>query len=215
MPFGFPPRFTESRTFHLSEDELLVAVKSTFESLGWGYTVPSGNEFHTHISMSGWSWGEALTAKLLPDGVIQVESKCHGPRPQIVDFGKNKQNVERFFAQLKHRIAQGPDSPFISASAHEPTAQAAQPLPKSSRVATIFIGCTLAIVLFATFLFLISAVIGLLTGHLYLLDRGGRGNGTLHGPWARIASGIILTFFAWIFVNVLRKRRRSRRSNRY
>jgi hypothetical protein len=60
MAFGFPPRFTQSRTFHLSQDELLAAVKSTFENLGWGYTVPSGNEFQTHISMSGWSWGEEL-----------------------------------------------------------------------------------------------------------------------------------------------------------
>jgi hypothetical protein len=212
MAFGFPPRFTESRTFHLSQDELPAAVKSTFENLGWGYTVPSGNEFQTHISMSGWSWGEELTAKVLRDGVIQVESKCHGYRPQIVDFGKNRANVETFFAQLQHRIAQGPDWTSISASAHQPIAQGNQPVPKNSRAAAVFIGCIVAFFLFAIFLFFISAVIGLLTGHLYLPDRGG-GSGTLHGPWARITSGIILMFFAWILVRVLRRRRQSRRSN--
>jgi hypothetical protein len=212
MAFGFPPRFTESRTFHLPPDELLAAVKSTFENLRWGYTVPSGNEFHIHISMSGWSWGEDLSVRLLPGGIIQVESKCHGYRPQIVDFGKNRANIETFFAQLQRTIAQGLYFTSVSASAHEPIAQGNQPLRKDSRAVAVFVGCLAAFFLVAVFLFFISAVIGLLSGHLYLPDRGG-GSGTLHGPWARITSGIILMFFAWILVLILRKRRRSRRSD--
>jgi len=42
-----------------------------------------------------------------------------------------------------------------------------------------------------------SAVVGLVTGHLFLL---GRGSLTVHGTWARILSALILmfgTFLAW------------------
>lgn len=208
MAFGFPPRFTESRTFYLPQDELITAVKSTFEKLGWGYTVPSANEFYTHISMSGWSWGEDLTAKLLLNGTVQVESKCHGYRPQIIDFGKNRANVERFFAQLQHTVTQGP----ISATAHEPISTGNPPLAKGSPAASVFIGCIITSFLLTLLAFFLSAVVGLLTGHLYLPTRGS-GGGTIHGVWARVVSAIVLIFLAWIFLQVFRGRRRSRHSD--
>jgi hypothetical protein len=101
MAFGFPARFTERRTFPDHQDALLAAVKSAMENLGWRYTVLWGEEFQASVPISGWSWGEKLSVKVLPGGVIQAESKCAGYRPQLFDFGKNKKNVKAFFDRIE------------------------------------------------------------------------------------------------------------------
>ncbi len=206
MAFGFPPHFSESRTIWLQPDELRTAVKSALENAGWSYQILSDDEFVARIPMTGWSWGEELTAKISPDGMIQVVSKCHGYRPQIIDFGKNRTNVELFFALVQHAIAQGP----VIGSATEPGSinQAKQPLPQKSPVGAIFFGCTLACFLFSLLMFLLFAVIGLLTGTLYIPGRGHEI--TLHGIWARIVSGLILLGFAWVLVLVFRNKSRKR-----
>jgi len=203
MAFGFPPRFSESRTIWLQPDELRTVVKSALESAGWSYQILSDDEFVARIPMTGWSWGEELTARISPDGMIQVVSKCHGYRPQIIDFGKNRTNVELFFALVQHAIAQGPV--IGSATEPEPITQAKSP---ANKVGSIFIGCTLTVFLLGLLMYLLFAVIGLVTGTLVM---PGRGNGiTLHGMWARIVSGLILLGFTWIAVLVFRKRRRKR-----
>jgi hypothetical protein len=201
MAFGFPPRFSESRTFWIPPDELRTVVKSVLQNAGWSYQMPSDDEFVARVPMTGWSWGEEFRASIFPDGKMQVVSKCHGSRPQIIDFGKNKTNVESFFAQVEHTIAQGP----ISGSASEPgpITQAKSP---ANRAGSIFIGCALTVFLLGLFLYLLFAVIGLLTGTLYMPGRGG--DLTLHGMWARIVSGLILLGFTWIAVLVFRKRKR-------
>jgi len=48
----------------------------------------------------------------------------------------------------------------------------------------------------------ISAVVGLLTGHLFLL---GRGSLIIHGIWARIVSAFILMFGAFLAWRIKRK----------
>src|SRR5258708_6656612 len=116
MAFGFPPRFSENRTFSIPPDELRTVVKSVLQNAGWSYQMPSDDEFVAQTPNSGWSWGEQVSARIFPDGKIQVVSKCHGYRPQIIDFGKNKANVELFFVQVQHTITRGP----ISASPTEP-----------------------------------------------------------------------------------------------
>jgi hypothetical protein len=105
MAIGFPARFTERRTFHLQMDELVVVVKSVLENLGWSYQVLGDNEFIASVHNSPFTFGEELRAKILPNGAIQVESKCvRGGMyrmPQIFDFGANRKNVEVFFAQIE------------------------------------------------------------------------------------------------------------------
>jgi hypothetical protein len=64
--------------------------------------------------------------------------------------------------------------------------------------AYIFNGCLVFIVLTFALYFLVTfieAVVGLLTGHLFLL---GRGSVTIHGTWARILSALILMFGAFL-----------------
>ena len=203
MAFGFPPRFSGSRTFPIPLDELRTVVKSVLQNAGWSYQMPADDEFVAQTPNSGWSWGEEFRARIFPDGKIQVVSKCHGYRPQLIDFGKNKSNVESFFAQVQHAIAQGAISGSVTQPG--PTTRAKAP---ANKVGSIFIGCTLTLFLFGLLMYLLFAVIGLLTGSLFL---PGRGSGiTLHGIWARIVSGVILLGFTWIAVLVFRKRRRKR-----
>lgn len=105
MAFGFPARFTESRAFHLRQDELLSDVKSALENLGWSYELLRGDEFIASVHNSPFTFGEAFRVKLLANGMLEVESTCiRGGlyrMPQIFDFGANRKNVEAFFAQLE------------------------------------------------------------------------------------------------------------------
>ena len=49
----------------------------------------------------------------------------------------------------------------------------------------------------------IEAVVGLLTGNLYLLGRGG--TLAIHGMWGRIVSALILIFGAFVVWRIKRK----------
>jgi hypothetical protein len=83
-----------------------AAVKSALEQLGWSYTAPSGGEFLASVPFSGWTWGEEFKVRILPGGVVEAESKCVTVRlPQVFDFGRNRQNVERFFARVERAAA--------------------------------------------------------------------------------------------------------------
>ena len=88
----------------------MAIVKSALENLGWSYELLSENEFSAALHNSPFTFGEEFTAQILPDGTIQVESKCRiggmYRMPQIFDFGANKQNVEAFFAQVE-RLTRG------------------------------------------------------------------------------------------------------------
>ncbi len=71
--------------------------------------------------------------------------------------------------------------------------------------ACIFKGCLVFIVVtFGLYVLVnfISAVVGVLTGHLFLL---GRGSVTIHGIWARVISALILMFGAFIAWRIKRK----------
>src|SRR5712692_4899957 len=78
-------------------------------------------------------------------------------------------------------------------------------LAENKSAAYIFNGCLVFIVVtFALYILVtfISAVVGLLTGHLFLL---GRGSLTIHGIWARILSALILMFGVFIAWRIKRK----------
>ena len=88
-------------------DELVIVVKSALKNVGWSYDVLSDKEFLASLPFSGWTWGEEVKVKILPGGVIEADSKClsSGFRLQLFDFGKNRKNVETFFAHVEQMIA--------------------------------------------------------------------------------------------------------------
>lgn len=105
MAFGFPARFKRSRTYPLPEDQLVAVVKSALENLGWSYKILSDKEFLASVPFSGWTRGEDFHVRILPGGVIEALSKCITVRlPQVFDFGKNRQNVETFFALVEQAM---------------------------------------------------------------------------------------------------------------
>ena len=209
MAFGFPARTTSSRTYQLQQDELAAVVKSALEDSGWSYEVLSDNEFLASLPFSGWTWGEDFKVRILPGGVIEAESKCITVRlPQVFDFGKNRKNVETFFTLVEHAVRQGVDQRPVSATKQESVEQGKQTAPKHTWAGALFGGCLIATLILGTLTYFISAVIGLLTGYLYLPGRGH--GGTIQGAWARIISVIILTIFAWILVWAVRNRRKRR-----
>ena len=79
-------------------------------------------------------------------------------------------------------------------------------LAENKPAACIFNGCLMFIVVTFALYFLVTficAVIGLLTGTLYLWGRGG--TLIIHGVWARIVSALILMFGAFIAWRIKRK----------
>jgi ABC-type multidrug transport system permease subunit len=209
MAFGFPARTTSSRTYQLPQDELAAVVKSALEDLGWTYNVLADGEFLASVPFSGWTWGEHFKVRILPGGVIEAESKCITVRmPQVFDFGKNRKNIETFFALVEHIIRQGVYQRPVSATKQESSERGNQAAPTNNRTAALFGGCLIVTLLFFSLTYFISAVVGLLTGYLYLPGRGH--GGTIQGTWARIISVIILAIFAWILVWVLRERKKRR-----
>jgi hypothetical protein len=101
MAIGFPPRYARSRAFPLGEAELIARAKAALEDLGWPYKVEWGEEL---VAVPDLMWNyarrEELRLRFRPGGVIRAESRCVG-YPQIFDFGKNRRNVELFFARFE------------------------------------------------------------------------------------------------------------------
>lgn len=106
MAFGFPARFKASRTFPLGREELTAHVRSALANLEWGSKTLSDHELLVYPPANALSWGEEMTVEILDGGIVNAQSKCTGVgyKPQIFDFGKNKQNVETFFAAIAHLI---------------------------------------------------------------------------------------------------------------
>lgn len=207
MAIGFPARFAASRTFDLQPDELVTVVQAALAQLGWPVEVRSDRSWCASIPLSGRSWGEKLKAEILPGGVLNAESKC-AYAGQWLDFGKNRNNVETLFAFVEHSIKAGVHTQPVSEVKAAATASS-QPVPASQQwPGRLFGGCLMATLILATLTYFISAVIGLLTGYLYLPGRGH--SGVVHGLWARIISIIILAVFAWMLIWLARTSRQQR-----
>ena len=99
------PRYGESRTFDLPQEELFTVVKSVLKDLGWPYKILWGTEFQAEVPRTTWSWHHDFKVSILPGGMNQAESKS-AYREMFFDFGRNRKNVETFFARLEQIIGQ-------------------------------------------------------------------------------------------------------------
>ena len=77
------------------------------------------------------------------------------------------------------------------------------------RTGDIIGGCFISGWILVILLFGVSALIGLISGEIYLPTKRG-GGGTLHGVVARIVSLVILAISAYILSTLWRSRRRTR-----
>ena len=103
MAFGFPAYHTESYSAGAKTVDWQQAVKGTLYALSWSIREETHDRIIGSTSMNIRSWGEKVFIDILPDNSITVTSKCALPT-QCVDWGKNKDNVVRFMAELTKHV---------------------------------------------------------------------------------------------------------------
>ncbi len=108
MAFGFPyPKYKENHTFDLAQDELFAVVKLALKDLGWSYKILWDKEFEVRIPTTNWSWHHDFKVTFPAHRVIEAESKSTY-QEMFFDLGRNRRNVEKFFAHVEQLIAQKP-----------------------------------------------------------------------------------------------------------
>lgn len=98
MLFKIPASFAEVIEVG-GETEVGRVVPELFEALGWTKVGALTADVRVNI----WSWGERVSVHDLGNGRWSVESKCRFPM-QVVDWGKNRQNVEAFRETVSARL---------------------------------------------------------------------------------------------------------------
>jgi len=99
VSFGFSPKQIDNlHISDLNKKQLFVLAFDTAKQLNWeiGYLSESGFIAYTKFSMSSWS--EEVQVKISV-GNINIKSECTGS--QIIDWGKNRRNIDSFFATFK------------------------------------------------------------------------------------------------------------------
>lgn len=104
MAFGFPPKHTQYFDIgNLSSKQFLILALEAARQQGWdiGYTSQTGFLAYTKHSMR--SYGEEIKV-VLDNGIATIRSKCTGS--QLLDWGKNKKNVQVFLSAFDEVNAQ-------------------------------------------------------------------------------------------------------------
>ena len=70
------------------------AIVKTLDTLEWRYESAHPDSYIAKVSPSFSSWGERVTISI-DGGELEVSSGCY-PFPQLIDWGQNKRNVNRF-----------------------------------------------------------------------------------------------------------------------
>jgi len=98
MAIGFSPKYVQDITLdNLSATHFLVLAIEAAKKLDWniGYITENGFIAYTKFSMSSWS--EEITVKI-ENGSVNLKSECTGS--QLMDLGKNKENIKNLIATL-------------------------------------------------------------------------------------------------------------------
>ena len=202
--------FHQERVFPAPRDDVFEAARTFMaESLGWQVTdTPDG------FSSEGYSFRHRAIANLRIESAAGGASSESGTRVAVellveragwrgfmlVDVGGYYNiQIRKWLDGVQWSLHQK-----LTGSHDESTNPLVLAANKPS--AYIFNGCLVFIVVTFALYFLvtfISAVVGLLTGHLFLV---GRGSLIIHGTWARIISALILMFGAFLVWRIKRKR---------
>ncbi|MFZ6012270.1 MAG: rhomboid family intramembrane serine protease [Bacteroidota bacterium] len=139
MAIGLPPQYTQTLPLDdLSHDQFIAIARDAARYLEWniGAAPPSGFVAYSKFSMSSWS--ETITIQIDQDKAI-IKSQCNAS--QLIDWGKNKRNVEDFITTFyTERARLSPEAlalktvvihPDLSNPANSGNAQSA-PLPQTN-----------------------------------------------------------------------------------
>lgn len=96
---GFPPRYsTEFSLENRSSAEHLRIIKIAMQQLGWEIGEITSNSITAFTKFSLRSWSEQVSAVYTEYGDVSLFSVSTGA--QILDFGRNRQNVKRLIRQI-------------------------------------------------------------------------------------------------------------------
>ncbi|MDP2346001.1 MAG: hypothetical protein Q8O67_33995 [Deltaproteobacteria bacterium] len=98
MSFGFPARHRHMIALRKPDNELRQIAREAIHSLRWNLTSDGPRQLTARHRFNIWSFGELISVTI-EGGVVDVESRCRIPT-QCFDWGKNKRNVDAFFALL-------------------------------------------------------------------------------------------------------------------
>ena len=102
MAFGVSPKHVQEQIFDgLTYEELLITALEAAKKLGWKIGFTSQRAFVAYSKFSMNSWGEAIYVNVEHQKLI-VKSECTGN--QLIDWGKNRKNVNVFFKTFNEAI---------------------------------------------------------------------------------------------------------------
>jgi hypothetical protein len=102
--FGFPPSATaEVRLPELSRDEIIRVAERILDDLGWHISSVEEDRISVRTGTGIWFFGDQMTVDVTQRGTVTVHSRCIWPT-QLIDFGRNDQNVERFLERLERKL---------------------------------------------------------------------------------------------------------------
>jgi rhomboid protease GluP len=102
MAFGVSPKHVREQIFHsLTYEEILITALEAAKELNWKIGFTSQRAFIAYTKFSMSSWGEAVKVNVEHEKLI-VKSECTGN--QLIDWGKNKQNVDAFLKAFQETI---------------------------------------------------------------------------------------------------------------
>jgi len=99
MAFGF--QASSSRNEHYDADPMIMRqlVRVALAKLDWRYEIVDRETVTANIPMNMFTYGERITVSVDDDGELTAKSKCAWPI-QLIDWGKNKQNIDQLFLAL-------------------------------------------------------------------------------------------------------------------
>jgi rhomboid protease GluP len=99
MAFGLTPKYIEQIELgELTNKQFLVLAIEAAQQLKWGITNASDIGFTAYSNLSMSSTGEEITVRISSNEVT-LKSVCSGS--QLMDFGKNKKNVQKLIALIE------------------------------------------------------------------------------------------------------------------
>ena len=86
--------------FPAGKEQLFQACLRAVGQCGFtlGASNPEAGVIAASARMGMRSWGEKITITIAPDGRTDIRSTCRGI--QLIDYGKNKANVNALFAAI-------------------------------------------------------------------------------------------------------------------
>jgi rhomboid protease GluP len=108
MAFGLSPKHEQTiEIADLTNEEFIVIALDVVKKLEWNSSYISEKGFIAYTKFSMSSYGEELKVTI-NEKVVTVKSECTGS--QLMDWGKNKRNVENFittFNEIRNSFSKG------------------------------------------------------------------------------------------------------------